>query len=129
MSEAQEKAWLLVKRDLYFRPNAQGYTGIRDHAGLYTYDDAKSYVHEGVTMVHLSKAPEFTEACYAEYARDHLLKQRDALLEKLAMLREMVRNIEEGDDPMDVLEDMKDLLKTSSPPPPLQFSRQNREAK
>ncbi len=33
--------WLLVKRGLYYGPNNSGYTGIKDLAGRYDYEDAK----------------------------------------------------------------------------------------
>lgn len=79
-----QDAWLLVKRDLYYRPNGEGYTGIRDNAGRYTYEEAKAHCHDvpggnPVTMVRLSEAPEFTRACFDDLARAHLQKQRDKL--------------------------------------------------
>jgi hypothetical protein len=81
-------AWLIVKRDLYYRPDAAGYTGIRDEAGRYSYDEAQRHVTgpvkngNPVTIVKLSEAPEFTRACYSDYARDHLLKTRPASLQQ-----------------------------------------------
>lgn len=69
--------WLLVKRDLYYRPEGKGYTGIRDHAGRYSHDEALATAKNGVSMVKLEDAPEFSKACYDDLARDHLAKQRD----------------------------------------------------
>jgi hypothetical protein len=67
--------WLLLKRNLYFRPNAQGYTGIKDHAGRYPLDEAKDWVRDGIdgiSMISEADAPEFTEACYNDLAIKHL---------------------------------------------------------
>jgi len=72
--------WLIVKRELYFRPDCQGYTGIRDDAGRYTYGVAKSYADHGCSMVKLSDAPEFSKACYPDLAAAHMQKQREAAL-------------------------------------------------
>lgn len=74
-------AYLIVKRGLYYRPKAQGYTGIRDHAGRYTLAEASKHAdpQEGVAIVHEDDAPEFTSACYHDLKEAHLTKQRDAL--------------------------------------------------
>lgn len=62
--------WLVIKRDLYYRPNGQGYTGIRDHAGRYSYEEAKAQggVEHGISIVRLRDAPEFTRACFPDLA-------------------------------------------------------------
>lgn len=84
MSDANEQ-WLIVKRDLYYGPNDSGYTGIRDLAGRYTYEEAKARENpdSGVTIVRLSEAPEFREAAFEDLVRKHIQKQRDALAEAL----------------------------------------------
>lgn len=87
MSE-EPKDWLVVKRDLYWMPNDCGYTGIRDNAARYTEDEARRRVGDGlsgVSMVRLVDAPEFTNACFDDLARDHLIKKRD---EALSMARD-----------------------------------------
>lgn len=84
------KEWLLVKRDLYWRPNSCGYTGIRDQAGLYTKEDAEARVGDGlsgVSMVRLDDAPEFRKAAFSELVIAHLIEQRDALRAELATLK------------------------------------------
>lgn len=72
--------YLLMKRGLYYRPDAMGYTGIKDHAGRYSKDDAEDHADpaSGVTMVSEAEAPEFSPNCFDDLARAHLLKQRDA---------------------------------------------------
>lgn len=82
LTYAKEKAisevWLVMKRGLYYMPNDCGYTGIRDHAGKYTHEEALLRCHgEGVSMVRFHDAPEYTTACYDDLARNHLTKQRD----------------------------------------------------
>lgn len=94
-----EDAWLIVKRDLYYMPNAQGYTGIRDLAGRYSHDEAKGHVYDAgprgnsITIVKLTEAPEFTKACYPDLALKHVMKRRDELEAELLRLRE-------GDQPV-----------------------------
>lgn len=80
MAEGGKSEWLLVKRGLYYRPNNCGYTGIRDHAGLYSEDEARSSVGDGasgVKMIRLADAPEFSEACFQDLALAHLKKKLD----------------------------------------------------
>lgn len=40
------RRYLILKRDLYYRPNACGYTGIKDHAGRYTLAEAQSHASD-----------------------------------------------------------------------------------
>lgn len=72
--------YLLIKRDLYWRPGGMGYTGIKDNAGRYSREEAEKIVGHGVTMVPFDEAPDFTNACFDDLARDHLIKQRDEAL-------------------------------------------------
>ena len=87
-----ERRYLLVKRDLYYAPNNKGYTGIKDKAGRYFASDALSDC--GVTAIHEDDAPDFTKACYADLARDHLQEkvgslraERDELRAKLEAMK------------------------------------------
>lgn len=86
--------YLIVKRGLYYRPNGEGYTGVRDNAGRYTYAEAKPHEYNPggdcnpVTIVPLSDAPEFTEQCWPDVARDHLRKQREILAAQVKLMRE-----------------------------------------
>lgn len=82
-----EELWLLKKRGLYYCPNDCGYTGIRDHAGRYTGEEARARLSPGIAMVRLDAAPEFSEACFDDLARDHLTKQRDSALAEVERLR------------------------------------------
>lgn len=90
----QCEPYLIVKRGLYYRPNGEGYTGIRDNAGRYTYTEARKHIYDpgeggnAVTIVPLSDAPEFTKECYDDLARDHLRQQRDILSAQVKLLRE-----------------------------------------
>lgn len=84
--------FLLIKRGLYYRPNDCGYTGIRDHAGRYTFDEAKSRAINGVMMMRADKAPEFSEACFDDLARKHLAEQRDKFRDALREIRRLNGN-------------------------------------
>lgn len=66
LEAAVERAYLLMKRGLFYRPNAMGYTGIRDEAGRYSAVDAKSHADpiSGVTMIAEVDAPLFSPKCF-----------------------------------------------------------------
>jgi hypothetical protein len=90
-----ENAWLIVKRDLYYMPNGMGYTGVRDHAGRYSYEEARQHVRDpedgvAVTMIRLADAPEFSKGCWDDLARKHLQKQRDAMRDALARVVQLI---------------------------------------
>lgn len=67
-----EPRYLLLKRGLYYRPNNQGYTGIKENAGRYTKAEGDALADCGVTAVHEDDADEFSAACYHDVARAHL---------------------------------------------------------
>lgn len=88
MSDADAK-YLIVKRDLYYMPNACGYTGIRDEAGRYTLEQVAEYFpnlesenQDGMSFIHENDAPEFTKACFQDLKENHLIKQRDASIQR-----------------------------------------------
>lgn len=93
--------YVLLKRDLYENPRHQGYTGIRDKAGVWTESEATAgdvpikakydpYDRDHYALP-LTEAPEFTQACWPELARDHLLAQRDSLRKENAGLRAAIK--------------------------------------
>jgi len=77
----KEKQFLLVKRGLYYRPDNQGYTGIKDYAGRYMASDCSP--DDNVIAIHEDDAPDYSEACYhdlmAEHARAKVLVLSKAL--------------------------------------------------
>ncbi len=96
MTKPETEQWLVVKRNLYWRPNDCGYTGIRNHAARYTLDEAKARVgsgDHGVTMIRADLAPEFTNACFDDLARDHLTRQRDDARAEAELLRGLLRDL------------------------------------
>lgn len=99
--------YLLVKRDLYYRPNGEGYTGIRDHAGRYSQAEAEAHCYsagpEGnsVAMIREDEAPEFTRACFDDLAREHLRKERDRLSAIVADFAAIYRDVWGVDDKKD----------------------------
>lgn len=91
--------WLIMKRGLYYGPDNCGYTGIKDKAGRYSYEDAKASVgrgETGVTMILASEAPEFTQSCFDDLARDHLTKQRDEARGEVDRLKAALYKIATG---------------------------------
>jgi hypothetical protein len=87
------EGWLLIKRGLYWMPNAQGYTGLKRRAGRYSLDDARSWTgHQSeITMVHESSVPDFSDNCYPDIKADELAKRESA---EITALRERVRALE-----------------------------------
>ena len=63
--------FLLLKRGLYYGPNNQGYTGVRERAGRYLETDAQPAC--GVTAIHQDDAPLFAPACWQEVKVEYLL--------------------------------------------------------
>jgi hypothetical protein len=99
-----EHLWLLEKRGLYYRPNGQGYTGIKDHAGRYTEADACSHMvaGNGVSRIREDHAPEFSKACFEDLARKHLSDQRDAMAMALRTIEQNDRRWVGGQEPAGV---------------------------
>ena len=81
--------YLIIKRGLYERPDHQGYTGIRDQAGRYTLEEAKSLFKRSggeCRWVHEDQAAEFLPAAWDDLVIKHLIEQRDALRAEIAAL-------------------------------------------
>lgn len=72
-----EELWLVMKRGLYYRPNDRGYTGLKEHAGRYTYEEAKKRECSisGVSIIREPEAPDISPNCYEDYARQYLEKK------------------------------------------------------
>lgn len=80
-NDKSEYKYLLLKRGLYYRPNSQGYTGIKEHAGRYRKEDEKP--DSDVFAIHEDDAEEFSTACWddikVEYLKDKIKEYRDCL--------------------------------------------------
>lgn len=82
--------YLIMKRGLYERPNHEGYTGIRDHAGRYSLEEAKKMIRLSggeCRWIHEDQAQEFLPAAWHDLVIKYLLDQRDQLRAELAELR------------------------------------------
>lgn len=65
MTEVTKEAdHVLIKRGLYYRPNGNGYTGLKSEAGLYHASYALGFA--GVEAVPFADAPVFAPACWEE---------------------------------------------------------------
>lgn len=82
MTPSEVADYLVVKRGLYYCPNAMGYTGIKECAGRYTKSEAEDHAdpRSGVTIIHESEAPEYSEKCFDDVARDHMAGRIRALI-------------------------------------------------
>lgn len=89
-----EMHFLLVKRGLYYRPNNQGYTGIKDHAGRYREVDALGL--DGVAAIHEDDAPEYSSMCFADLAQKHLAEKLQASADRIEKLERALGEIAEG---------------------------------
>lgn len=80
----EEPRYLLVKRDLYYAPNNQGYTGVKARAGRYHASEADP--ESGVTAIHEDDAPMFSKACWEDVKVKTLLDDLDARDRRIAEL-------------------------------------------
>lgn len=94
--------YVWIKRDLFECPKHQGYTGIRDCAGTWPLEDAQRFglpIKEAYDRSHehyalpIEAAPEFTNACFDDLARDHLKAKCAAKDAEIARLRESLEKI------------------------------------
>jgi len=67
-----EQKYLLVKRGLFYRPNAMGYTGFKAGAGRYLETNAMP--DSDVYAVHEDLAPMFSAACFQDLQVSKLLE-------------------------------------------------------
>jgi hypothetical protein len=74
--------YLLMKRDLYERPNHKGYTGIKDEAGRYSLQEAIEHAewNDWANVIHERNAPDFTKACHDDLRKAHLARKTDQKL-------------------------------------------------
>ena len=90
----RDDVFLIMKRDLYYRPNAQGYTGIKEHAGRYTLEQVAAMFpnmdsphQDGTEFIRECDAPEYTKACYHDLKEAHQAQRLTTLAAENATLR------------------------------------------
>ena len=85
-----ETGYVLVKRGLYYRPNAQGYTGILAQAGIYSDEESARRIDEegGVTRVKFANAAEVASSTWMDIQRDYW---REEALRLRAMMTERAK--------------------------------------
>lgn len=79
------EGWVLIKRGLYWRPDAQGYTGLKSEAGAYSDEYASAYAEhgEGTTKMKWADAPLLSPSCSDESARKYYVATITDLSQKL----------------------------------------------
>lgn len=65
-----EQRYLILKRGLYYRPNSQGYTPVKEEAGRYSLEEVAerfpnldSPQQDGMSFVAEADAPEYSPSC------------------------------------------------------------------
>lgn len=74
-----EERYLLVKEGLYYRPNSNGYTGIKDEAGRFPASRASEA--DGIEAIHEDDAPDYSAACWDDVKAKHQAKRRATIIE------------------------------------------------
>jgi len=101
MSDAPDQ-FLIEKSGLYYRPESRGYTGIKDEAGRYSFDEAVQIVgpngperpQDGLSMWAEADAPDYSPACYWDLKLRHQTRKeceaeaKAAIAEAVAAERE-----------------------------------------
>lgn len=77
-----DRVYLIEKRGLYYRPEAAGYTGIKDEAGRYSLAEVAEHMpnmdsanQDGASFIHEDDAPDYTRACYHDLKERHQAKK------------------------------------------------------
>lgn len=90
---AAEKQYLIVKRDLYYRPKAMGYTGIKDEAGRYSLDEVavlfpnlESENQDGMSFIAEDEAPDYSPACWHDVKARHMAGKLEAAQQQITGL-------------------------------------------
>jgi hypothetical protein len=94
--------WLLIKRDLYWRPDASGYTGLKRDAGRYDLEEAKAWCRDGrdgITRVHESQAPDIRASCYSDYAAEYANQELARLRQALEQIQASCRMVAPANEP------------------------------
>jgi hypothetical protein len=73
--------FLIEKRGLYYRPESAGYTGIKDEAGRYPFEEAAERScpngpdgpRDGITIWRESEAPDYSGSCCPDVKAKHQL--------------------------------------------------------
>ncbi|MBU3262098.1 hypothetical protein KPG71_18915 [Roseovarius sp. PS-C2] len=98
-SDARSDQYLIVKRNLYYRPNAHGYTGIKEEAGRYTlaevavhFPNMDSPNQDGMTYIHEDDAPDYSPACCHDIRSRHQEKKARETKEALKLALPVMRS-------------------------------------
>lgn len=94
MTETVSDGWLLVKRGLYWRPYAQGYTGLKEEAGVYSDEQSAAYRDhddEEVTIrIRVSEADDIAPGCSDEVRARYWQKRAEAAEAERDTLKELL---------------------------------------
>ncbi|GJE37812.1 hypothetical protein [Methylobacterium persicinum] len=91
--------YVLIKRGLYWRPGAQGYTGLLSEAGRYSAADAAAYAahdNDSTRAWPADEAREFAPACWQETMLAFRTKERDEAESRAATAEAEVARLREA---------------------------------
>lgn len=98
MTLVEKDGWLLVKRGLYWRPNALGYTGLKEEAGVYSDEQSAAYRdhddEEATIRIRASEADDTAPGCSDETRARYWQKRANeaaSTIERLERERDEVR--------------------------------------
>lgn len=100
----QGARYLIIKRGLYYRPDSSGYTGLKDEAGRYTFEQASAWSHpngiggprDGMSFQHEDEAPDYAPACCRDVKQKHMDRKAQARIAELEAENERLRALEAG---------------------------------
>ena len=90
--DAGPARYLLVKRGLYYRPAARGYTGLKSEAGRYRACNAEP--DAGVTAVHENDAGDLSPSATVEHRLVHERNLKEEALYERDTLADRIRELE-----------------------------------
>ena len=86
--------YLLVKRGLYYKPNNQGYTGIKEYAGRYIKSEERLEIN--VIAIHEDEAPEFSKSCWPECKIEYYKNKIEDIKSRLSGIISTVKMAEDN---------------------------------
>ena len=103
----KQTMYLIEKRGLYYGPNSQGYTGIKERAGRYALDEVAACFfnmdspnQNGLSYCREEDAPEYSPSCFWDtkimHMNEKLKSMNEGLTQALKMIADMQGNLSDA---------------------------------